>query len=72
MLKSDKVEKFNWSGNRHINIIINDEYKTVKIGDYFFPSIEELNLFINTLSDISDKLSEEVKEWILKKFLIKK
>ena len=53
MLKTDKLEKFNWTGRRSINIIVNKEYKTVKVGDYFFPCVEDLNLFINKLSDIS-------------------
>lgn len=58
MLKSDKLEKFTY-GSRSINIIVNDEYKTVKVGDIFFPSVEDLNCFINTLSDISESLAEE-------------
>lgn len=62
MLKSDKLEKFNWTGKRSINIIVNNEYKTVKVGNYFFPCVEDLNQFINTLSDISEKLSEKEDE----------
>ena len=63
MLKSDTLEKFSWlSGKRSINIIVNNKYKTVKVGDYFFPCVEDLNQFINTLSDISEKLSEEEDE----------
>ena len=62
MLKTDKLERFNWTG-RSINIIINKEYKTVKVGDYFFPCVEDLNLFINKLSDISEELSEDKEEY---------
>ena len=62
MLKSDKLEKFNWTGKRSINIIVNNEYKTVKVGNYFFPCVEDLNQFINMLSDISEKLSEKEDE----------
>ena len=58
MLKSDKLERFTY-GSRSINIVVNDDYKTVKVGDYFFPSVEDLNCFINTLSDISERLTEE-------------
>ena len=29
MLKTDKLEKFNWDKKRSINIIVNKEYKTV-------------------------------------------
>lgn len=36
MLKTDRLERFNWTGKRSINIIVNNEYKTVKVGDYFF------------------------------------
>lgn len=59
MLKTDKVERFNWSGNRTVKIIINNEYKTIKVGDYFFPSIEDFNLFVNKLTDISEEITEE-------------
>ena len=62
MLKTDRLERFNWTGKRSINIIVNNEYKTVKVGNYFFPCVEDLNQFINTLSDISEKLSEEEDE----------
>lgn len=58
MLKTDRLERFNWTGKRSINIIVNNEYKTVKVGDYFFPCVEDLNQFINKLSDISEELSE--------------
>lgn len=63
MLKSDTLEKFSWSsGKRSINIIVNNKYKTVKVGDYFFPCVEDLNRLINKLSDISDNLSDEKEE----------
>jgi hypothetical protein len=62
MLETDKLEKFNWTGKRSINIVVNNKYKTIKVGDYFFPCIEDLNLFINKLSDISEELSEEETE----------
>ena len=63
MLKTDKLEKFNWDKKRSINIIVNKEYKTVKVGDYFFPCVEDLNWFINKLSDISEELSEDKEEY---------
>ena len=63
MLKTDRLERFNWTGRRSINIIVNNEYKTVKVGDYFFPCVEDLNLFINKLSDISEELSEDKEEY---------
>lgn len=63
MLKTDRLERFNWTGKRSINIIVNNEYKTVKIGDYFFPCVEDLNQFINKLSDISEELSEGKEEY---------
>lgn len=59
MLKADRIIKFKWTGNRKLNIIVNDDYNTVKVGDYFFPCIEDLNSFINKLSDISEELSEK-------------
>lgn len=59
MLKTDKLEKFHWTGNRKIDIIINDEYKTIKVGEYFFPSLEDFNRFINKLTDISENIIEE-------------
>jgi hypothetical protein len=62
MLKTDRLERFNWTGKRSINIIVNNEYKTVKVGDYFFPCVEDLNQFINKLSDISEELSEGKEE----------
>ena len=40
-----------------------NEYKTVKVGDYFFPCVEDLNQFINRLSDISEELSEDKEEY---------
>ena len=58
MLKSDRLEKFTY-GSRSINIVVNDDYKTVKVGENFFPSVEDLNCFINALSDISESLTEE-------------
>lgn len=58
MLKSDRLEKFTY-GSRSINIVVNDDYKTVKVGENFFPSVEDLNCFINVLSDISESLTEE-------------
>ena len=63
MLKTDRLERFNWIGRRSINIIVNNEYKTVKVGDYFFPCVEDLNQFINKLSDISEELSEDKEEY---------
>ena len=63
MLKTDRLERFNWTGRRSINIIVNNEYKTVKVGDYFFPFLENLNQFINRLSDISEELSEDKEEY---------
>jgi hypothetical protein len=63
MLKTDRLERFNWTGKRSINIIVNNEYKTVKVGDYFFPCVEDLNQFINKLSDISEELSEGKEEY---------
>lgn len=63
MLKTDRLERFNWTGRRSINIIVNNEYKTVKVGDYFFPCVEDLNQFINKLSDISEELSEDKEEY---------
>jgi hypothetical protein len=59
MLKTDRLEKFNWTGRRSIDIIVNNEYNTVKVGDYFFPCVEDLNRFINLLSDISESLEED-------------
>ena len=59
MLKSDRLEKFNWTGKRSINIVVNSDYRTVKVGDYFFPCVEDLNSFINKLSDISEELAEK-------------
>ena len=64
MLKTDKLEKFNWTGRRSINIIVNKEYKTVKVGDYFFPCVEDLNLFINKLSDISGLNCHSQNHWL--------
>lgn len=63
MLKTDRLERFNWTGKRSINIIVNNEYKTIKVGDYFFPCVEDLNQFINKLSDISEELSEGKEEY---------
>ena len=63
MLKTDRLERFNWTGRRSISIIVNNEYKTVKVGDYFFPCVEDLNQFINKLSDISEELSEDKEEY---------
>ena len=63
MLKTDRLERFNWTGRRSINIIVNNEYKTVKVGDYFCPCVEDLNQFINKLSDISEELSEDKEEY---------
>ena len=63
MLKTDRLERFNWTGRRSINIIVNNEYKTVKVGDYLFPCVEDLNQFINKLSDISEELSEDKEEY---------
>ncbi len=55
---NDIIENFNWSGNRSLVIKINKDYNTIKVGDYFFPSVEDLNTFINKLSDISESLTE--------------
>ena len=63
MLKTDRLERFNWTGKRSINIIVNNDNKTVKVGDYFFPCVEDLNQFINKLSDISEELSEDKEEY---------
>ena len=55
---NDIIEEFSWSGDRNLIIKINKDYKTIKVGEYFFPSVEDLNTFINKLSDISESLTE--------------
>jgi len=58
MLKSDEIEKFRWLSGK-LDIKINKEYRTVKVGQYFFSSIEDFNKFINKLSDIAESFGEE-------------
>ena len=58
MLKSDKIEKFKWLSGK-MDIKINKEYNTVKVGDYFFSSLEDFNRFVNKLSDIAEEFIEE-------------
>ncbi len=55
-----KTEKLIFN-NKELVIKYDTVNKTVKIGDeIFFPSIQDLNYFINKLSDISEEMKNEI------------
>ena len=37
---------------------MNKKYHTIKVGDIFFPSLEEFNSFVNKLTDIAEEMME--------------
>lgn len=49
-MKGDNIDYFYWNQNE-IKFVFNKEYGTVKVGDIFFPSIEDFKRFINFLTD---------------------
>ena len=61
MLKNDEIIKM-YFNKKKVEIKLNKEYGTVKVGDIFFPCVEDLNTFINKLSDISEELTEAAEE----------
>lgn len=46
---------------KEINVIVNPTYKTVKVGDLFFPSFEDFIYYINKLTDIAEDLEIDEK-----------
>ena len=58
--KKMKTEKMIFN-NKEIIIKYDIINKTLKIGsEIFFPSIQDLNYFINKLSDISEEMKNEI------------
>lgn len=57
MLDSDEIIKLRYN-NKKVIIKMNKKYHTVKVGDIFFPSLEEFNSFVNKLTDIAEEMME--------------
>lgn len=56
-LKSDEVSSLKIN-KKKIEFILNRKYLTAKVGNIFFPSIEDLKVFVNKLSDMVEDLEE--------------
>lgn len=57
MLDSDEIINMRFN-NKKIVIKVNKKYGTVKVGETFFPSLEDFNVFVNKLTDIAEEMSE--------------
>lgn len=57
MLDSDEIINMRFN-NKKVIIKMNKKYNTVKVGDIFFPSLEDFNSFVNKLTDIAEEMME--------------
>lgn len=61
MLDSDELVTMRIN-NKKVVLKINKKYGTVKVNDIFFPSIGNVKMFINKLSDIVEEMESNQDE----------